>query len=128
MTGQCLVEAVDKDKVTLDQFTLLVLDECHHTRGGHPLRAIMNQYMELKFLGRNGNVRLPQVIFYNTALLPLVRIIPQAMFYGARYTSLSHPNHKKANHITTATANYITTATANYITTATANHLSLIHI
>ena len=26
MTGQCLVAAVDKAKVTLDQFTLLVLD------------------------------------------------------------------------------------------------------
>ena len=64
MTGQCLVAAVDKAKVTLDQFTLLVLDECHHTRGGHPLRTIMNQYMELKFTPRDERVTLPQVIFF----------------------------------------------------------------
>ena len=71
LTGQCLVEAVDNGKVSLDQFSLLVLDECHHTRGGHPLRALMNQYMELKYLNNTTTVstkKLPQVWCFKDAV------------------------------------------------------------
>lgn len=63
MTGQCLVEAVESKKVSLNQFSLLVLDECHHTRGGHPLRSLMNLYMEFKFGEHSSKVKLPQVCF-----------------------------------------------------------------
>ena len=59
ITGQSLVEAVDRGRVSLQHFSLLVLDECHHTRGGHPLRGLMNQYMQLKFGDRCSE--LPQV-------------------------------------------------------------------
>ncbi|KAK7100598.1 hypothetical protein V1264_023519 [Littorina saxatilis] len=62
MTGQCLVEAVESKKVSLNQFSLLVLDECHHTRGGHPLRSLMNLYMEFKFGEHSSKVKLPQII------------------------------------------------------------------
>ncbi|XP_076466579.1 ATP-dependent RNA helicase DHX58-like [Babylonia areolata] len=60
LTGQSLVEAVEKEKVRLEDFSLLVLDECHHTRGGHPLRVLMNLYMEAKFL--RPQMKLPQVM------------------------------------------------------------------
>ena len=73
ITGQSLVEAVDRGRVSLQHFSLLVLDECHHTRGGHPLRGLMNQYMQLKFGDRCSD--LPQV----SLISPIYQKLPQYM-------------------------------------------------
>lgn len=61
VTAQCLVEAVERKEVTLSQFSLMVLDECHHTRGGHPFKQLMNQYMEVMLGSPAGRSTLPQV-------------------------------------------------------------------
>ncbi|KAK7488765.1 hypothetical protein BaRGS_00020062 [Batillaria attramentaria] len=60
--GKPLGPAVEQGHVSLSDFSLLVLDECHHARGGHPLRNLMNLYMDLKFSRPAGSVRLPQIM------------------------------------------------------------------
>ncbi|CAC5377971.1 IFIH1 [Mytilus coruscus] len=47
-------------RVNIDQFTLLVLDECHHTYGKSPYNEIMGHYRKKKF--ENGQNNLPQIM------------------------------------------------------------------
>lgn len=46
-------------RVDINQFTMLVLDECHHTYGKTPYNEIMGHYRKKKF--KNGQNNLPQV-------------------------------------------------------------------
>lgn len=50
---------IEHSRVDIDQFTLLVLDECHHTYGKSPYNEIMGHYRKKKF--GNGQNKLPQV-------------------------------------------------------------------
>ncbi|XP_071133756.1 uncharacterized protein [Mytilus edulis] len=47
-------------RVNIDQFTLLVLDECHHTYGKSPYNEIMGHYRKKKFENEQNN--LPQIM------------------------------------------------------------------
>ncbi|VDH88963.1 ATP-dependent RNA helicase DDX58 [Mytilus galloprovincialis] len=47
-------------RVNIDQFTLLVLDECHHTYGKSPYNEIMGYYRKKKFENEQNN--LPQIM------------------------------------------------------------------
>ncbi|XP_050399093.2 interferon-induced helicase C domain-containing protein 1 [Patella vulgata] len=49
MTAQILVDAV-KEHVIKDvsAFSLIIFDECHHTRARHPYNQIMHMYMDIK--------------------------------------------------------------------------------
>ncbi|CAG2184719.1 IFIH1 [Mytilus edulis] len=50
----------DFSRVNIDQFTLLVLDECHHTYGKSPYNEIMGHYRKKKFENEQNN--LPQIM------------------------------------------------------------------
>nr|KAG5689284.1 hypothetical protein BaRGS_033076 [Batillaria attramentaria] len=58
MTPMCLVEAVRAGEVQIPDFSLMVLDECHHTLGKHPYKDLMDLYMDAKFSA--DMPRLPQ--------------------------------------------------------------------
>ncbi|KAK7473369.1 hypothetical protein BaRGS_00035417 [Batillaria attramentaria] len=60
MTPMCLVEAVRAGEVQIPDFSLMVLDECHHTLGKHPYKDLMDLYMDAKFSA--DMPRLPQII------------------------------------------------------------------
>ena len=46
--------------ITFDQFSLMVIDECHHARKGHPYAQLMHLYLEYKEANPQGT--LPQII------------------------------------------------------------------
>ncbi|CAD5207328.1 unnamed protein product [Bursaphelenchus okinawaensis] len=48
------------DQVTINMFTLLIFDECHHVNEKHPYNEIMNFYHDRKSFGSSAG--LPQVI------------------------------------------------------------------
>ncbi|KAL8570809.1 hypothetical protein ACOMHN_006958 [Nucella lapillus] len=49
MTPMCLIEAVRGKELRLRDFSLIVLDECHHVAlGRHAYRVLMDLYMDLK--------------------------------------------------------------------------------
>ena len=58
-TAGKLLDEVRKSKVKLDEVTLMVFDECHHTRKGHPYARLMQLYLDEKFEENN---QLPQII------------------------------------------------------------------
>lgn len=63
LTPQCLVEAIGRKEVKMTDFSLLVLDECHHLgRGKHAYTVLMNLYMNAKFDPDIKTASLPQVI------------------------------------------------------------------
>ena len=49
MTPMCLVEVIQRGEVKITDFSVLILDECHHTRGKHGFKALMDVYMDAKF-------------------------------------------------------------------------------
>lgn len=61
MTPQCLVEAIGAGEVQITDFSLMVLDECHHTLGKHPYKDLMDLYMDAKF-SADIMPHLPQII------------------------------------------------------------------
>jgi ERCC4-related helicase len=63
ITAQILVNALAVGDVQIEDFTLIVFDECHHSHAKHPYNQIMAHYLDLKLEGRHRE--LPQV-FYNT--------------------------------------------------------------
>ncbi|XP_076465243.1 antiviral innate immune response receptor RIG-I-like [Babylonia areolata] len=65
MTPQCLVEAIQGKEVKMTDFSLLVLDECHHVGlGKHAYRVLMGLYIDAKHAPENApdTHNLPQVI------------------------------------------------------------------
>lgn len=63
MTPMCLVEAIRAKEVRITDFSVLVLDECHNTQGGHVFANLMDLYMDIKFDNQGPSFsRLPQVI------------------------------------------------------------------
>nr|KAG5689285.1 hypothetical protein BaRGS_033077 [Batillaria attramentaria] len=62
MTPQCLVEAVKRKEVSITDFSLLVLDECHHAMGGHSYKVLLDLYMDAKFSQGTSTASLPQIV------------------------------------------------------------------
>ena len=58
-TAGKLLNELDDSKVRLDEISLLVIDECHHTRKDTPYAKVMGCYLEEK---QSGRVELPQVV------------------------------------------------------------------
>ena len=49
MTPMCLVEAVKHKELKLTDFSMLVLDECHHAAlGKHAYKLLMDLYLDVK--------------------------------------------------------------------------------
>ena len=60
-TPHFLLETLAKeDSPSLSTFSMLVLDECHHTAKEHAYRKIMNLYLDLK--EDNATNAMPQVM------------------------------------------------------------------
>ena len=57
--GKLLNELKEDSKVRLDQISLIVIDECHHTRKSAPYAKVMGCYLEEK---QSGKGELPQVV------------------------------------------------------------------
>ena len=56
-TAGKLHEEMQNGKVTFDQISLVVFDECHHTKKRHPYALLMLSYLEC-----HGDLTLPQII------------------------------------------------------------------
>ncbi len=64
MTPQILVDTLRQEKLWLgDLFTMIIFDECHHTKLGHPYNAIMAHYLDKKLEAekKQEHVTLPRV-------------------------------------------------------------------
>lgn len=58
LTPKILENHLHPDKIpSLDVFSLIIFDECHHTRKGEPYNSVMKNYLKSKKSGEN----LPQV-------------------------------------------------------------------
>ena len=57
-TAGKLLDSIKEEKVTFDKISLIVMDECHHTKKGSPQANIMRRYLEHK---AEGGLRVPQV-------------------------------------------------------------------
>ncbi|VDI05287.1 ATP-dependent RNA helicase DDX58 [Mytilus galloprovincialis] len=74
-TAQLVVNALKHDEIKVEDFTLMVFDECYHARASHPYAEIMHKYMDLK-LGENvDRQKLPLVVGL-TASFGVGRVIP----------------------------------------------------
>ncbi|CAG2229008.1 IFIH1 [Mytilus edulis] len=59
-TPQILINNIEKGDTRLPQFTLLILDECHHTAKGDPYNNLMRKYIKTKHI--NKEIPLPQIV------------------------------------------------------------------
>lgn len=59
MTPMILVNNLQRKGLKLNKFSLLVFDECHHTRNYEPYNLLMSDYVKAKLQGTLSH--LPQV-------------------------------------------------------------------
>ncbi|KAJ8317224.1 hypothetical protein KUTeg_005128 [Tegillarca granosa] len=62
VTAMILVNSLASGDVRIQDFTLMVFDECHHTAYKHPFNQIMQRYMDIKYDPNTDNAGLPQVV------------------------------------------------------------------
>uniref|UniRef100_A0A2C9L1C0 RNA helicase n=1 Tax=Biomphalaria glabrata TaxID=6526 RepID=A0A2C9L1C0_BIOGL len=63
MTPMILQNNVVKTGLRLSKFSLLVFDECHHTRKGEPYNQLMSSYLFAKLKGSDkAKARLPKIV------------------------------------------------------------------
>ncbi|KAI8494527.1 ATP-dependent RNA helicase ddx58 [Branchiostoma belcheri] len=67
LTAQVLENALRDGLITLDTFTMLIFDECHHCQKNDPYNAIMTRYIKQKWEEKSGT-RLPQIIGLTASL------------------------------------------------------------
>ena len=59
LTPKILENHLRPDKIpSLSAFSLIIFDECHHTRKGEPYNSVMKHYLKSK---QQGESHLPQV-------------------------------------------------------------------
>ncbi|KAK3094493.1 hypothetical protein FSP39_002464 [Pinctada imbricata] len=61
VTAQLLVNAIIEHDVEIQEFSLMVFDECHHAHAKHSYNQIMFSYLDLK-LDEKCHASLPQII------------------------------------------------------------------
>ena len=64
-TAQTLLNLLTKGTLSIDQFKMLIFDECHHTDGKHPYNMIMMIYLIKKrdlLAKRESLAKMPQII------------------------------------------------------------------
>ncbi|XP_071170930.1 ATP-dependent RNA helicase DHX58-like [Mytilus edulis] len=59
-TPQILINNIEKGDTRIPQFTLLILDECHHTTKGEPYNNLMRKYLKIKH--NCDDIPLPQIV------------------------------------------------------------------
>ena len=63
LTPKILENHLHPDKIpSLSAFSLIIFDECHHTRKGEPYNSVMKNYLRFK---KNGEKNLPQVYIFD---------------------------------------------------------------
>ncbi|XP_052100653.1 antiviral innate immune response receptor RIG-I-like isoform X2 [Mytilus californianus] len=62
VTAQLLVNALIEQDVTIDDFTLMVFDECHHAHANHSYNRIMQAYMDQKIKHEAERNKLPMIV------------------------------------------------------------------
>ena len=68
-TPQILLNSLESGNISsLSKFSLLVFDECHHTKGDAPNARLARRYLQEK---SKSNVKLPQVISRKKVLTPI---------------------------------------------------------
>ncbi|XP_062619359.1 antiviral innate immune response receptor RIG-I-like [Saccostrea cucullata] len=71
ITAQMLVNAMDKEDLSIDLFTLIIFDECHHCYGGHAFYKVMIPYHD-KMLSdmqvSDQQELLPQVVGFTASI------------------------------------------------------------
>ncbi|KAI8499377.1 ATP-dependent RNA helicase ddx58 [Branchiostoma belcheri] len=65
-TAEVFENAQRDGLTTLDKFSMLIFDECHHCQKNDPYNAIMTRYIEQKW--EKSGTRLPQIIGLTTSL------------------------------------------------------------
>ncbi|XP_053406756.1 antiviral innate immune response receptor RIG-I-like isoform X2 [Mercenaria mercenaria] len=66
VTAQVLLNSLKlKEISSLKDFSLIVIDECHHTIGSHSYNQIMNRHIEMKL---RDNIGLPQIVGLTASL------------------------------------------------------------
>eukprot|EP00058_Branchiostoma_floridae_P013941 XP_002599429.1 hypothetical protein BRAFLDRAFT_106572 [Branchiostoma floridae] len=66
LTAQVLENALRDELITLDTFSMLIFDECHHCQKNDPYNAIMTTYIKQKV--EQSSARLPQIIGLTASL------------------------------------------------------------
>ena len=61
VTAQILVNAMRDNDIKIEDFTLMVFDECHHAHANHAYTQIMDKYMDLKLDENIDRQKLPMV-------------------------------------------------------------------
>ena len=64
VTAQILVNAMRDNDIKIEDFTLMVFDECHHAHANHAYTQIMDKYMDFKFDENIHQQKLPMVNKY----------------------------------------------------------------
>ncbi|CAH1258806.1 DDX58 [Branchiostoma lanceolatum] len=66
LTAQVLENALRDELISLDTFSMLIFDECHHCQKNDPYNAIMTRYIKQKV--EKSGTRLPQIIGLTASL------------------------------------------------------------
>ncbi|CAC5422567.1 DDX58 [Mytilus coruscus] len=62
VTAQLVVNALKNDEIKVEDFTLMVFDECHHANASHAYAQIMHGYLKLKLDENVDRQKLPVVV------------------------------------------------------------------
>lgn len=60
LTPQILLNNINNKRISLSDVTLLIFDECHHTRKREPYNNVMKQYLTMK----RKEKKVPQVAVF----------------------------------------------------------------
>ena len=69
ITPQIFLNSLRKGKTSLDEFSLLIFDECHHTDQNHPYHQIMEEFY---FLIKNKKKEFPDNLALKEKTLPFI--------------------------------------------------------
>lgn len=62
VTAQLVVNALKNDEIKVEDFTLMIFDECHHANASHAYAQIMHGYLDLKLDESVDRHKLPVVV------------------------------------------------------------------
>ncbi|VDI28322.1 ATP-dependent RNA helicase DDX58, partial [Mytilus galloprovincialis] len=68
VTAQLVVNALKNNEIKVEDFTLIVFDECHHANASHAYAQIMDEYMDLKLDESVDKQKLPLVVGLTASL------------------------------------------------------------
>lgn len=82
LTPQILLNNIHNKRISLSDVTLLIFDECHHTRKREPYNNVMKQYLTMK----RKEKKVPQVPVFTFIKKKLIK---QEKYYDQHPISLT---------------------------------------